>query len=50
MDFLKIINLLDTTFDNKDLPRFVTTTWIKIYDQSEKITVLSKKLELRHQC
>ena len=50
MDFLKIINLLDTTFDNKDLPRFVTKTWIKIYDQSEKITVLSKKLELRHQC
>ena len=36
MDFLKIINLLDTTFDNKDLPRFVTQKWIEIYDQSEK--------------
>ena len=24
MEFQKIVNLLDTTSDNKDLPRFVT--------------------------
>ena len=50
MEFQKIINLLDITFDDKDLPRFVTKKWIEVYDQSEKITVLTKKLELKHQC
>ena len=50
MEFQKIINLLDTTSDDKDLPRFVTKKWIEIYDQSEKIAVLTKKLEFKHQC
>ena len=50
MEFQKIINLLDTTFDGKDLPKFVTKKWIEVYDQSEKITMLTKRLELRHQC
>ena len=36
MEFEKTINLLDTTSDNKDLPRFVTKKWIEVYDQSEK--------------
>ena len=36
MEFQKIINLLDITSDNKDLPRFVTQKWIEVYDQSEK--------------
>ena len=36
MKFEKFINLLDTTSDNKDLPRFVTKKWIEVYDQSEK--------------
>ena len=36
MEFQKIINLLDATSDDKDLPRFVTKKWIKGYDQSEK--------------
>ena len=30
----KIVNFLDTTSDDKDLPRFVTKNWIKVYDQS----------------
>ena len=34
MEFQKIIILLDTTSNDKDLPRFVTKKWIKIYDQS----------------
>ena len=36
MKFQKIANFLDTTSDNKDLPRFVTKKWIKFYDQPEK--------------
>ena len=36
MEFQKIINLLGTTSDNKDLPIFVNKKWIEIYDQSEK--------------
>ena len=50
MEFQKLTNFLDTTSDNKDLPRFVTKKWVKIYDQSEKITILIKKLESKHQC
>ena len=34
MEFQKIVDFLDTTFDDKDLPRFVTKTWIEVYDQS----------------
>ena len=36
MEFQKIVNFLDTTFDNKDLPKFVTEKKIEVYDQSEK--------------
>ena len=34
MEFQKTVNLLDTTSDDKDLPRFVTKKWIEVYDQS----------------
>ena len=51
MEFQKITNFFDINSDNKDLPRFVTKTWIEIYDQSEgNYDVLIKKLELKHQC
>ena len=50
MEFQKIVNLLDITSDDKDLPRFVTKKQIEVYDQLEKITMLTKKLELKHQC
>ena len=36
MEFQKIINSLDITSDDKDLPRCVTKRWIEVYDQSEK--------------
>ena len=36
MEFQKIVNFLDTTFDDKDLPRFVTKKWIEVYNQSEE--------------
>ena len=50
MEFQKIVNLLNITSDNKDLPRYVTKKWIEVYDQSEKNYNLTKKLELKHQC
>ena len=36
MEFQKIANFLNTTPDDKDLPRFVTKKWIKVYDQTGK--------------
>ena len=32
MEFQKIVNFLDTTSDNKDLPNFVTKKLIEVYD------------------
>ena len=32
MEYQKITNLLDTTFDN--VPRFITKKWIDVHDQS----------------
>ena len=34
MKFQKILSLLDTTSDDKDLPRFVTKKRIEVCDQS----------------
>ena len=34
MEFQKIVNLLDTNSDDKDLPRFVTKKWTEVYDHS----------------
>ena len=50
MEFQKIANFLDTTFDDKDLPRFVTKKGLKSMINQKEITVLTKKLELKHQC
>ena len=50
MEFQKIINLLEITSDYKDLPWYVTQKCIELYDQSEKITTLTKKLDLKLQC
>ena len=50
MEFQKIVNLLDATSDDKDLPRFVTKNGLKFMINQKKITVLTKKLELKHQC
>ena len=50
MEFQKIVNLLDTTSDDKDLPKFVTKNGLKFMINQEKITISAKKLELKHQC
>ena len=44
MEFQKIVNLLNTTSDDKDLPRFVTKKWIEVYDQSEKNCSVNKEI------
>ena len=41
MEFQKIVNLLNTNSDDKDLPRFITKKWIEVYDESKK----NKKLQ-----
>ena len=32
MEFHKIVNLLDITSDDKDLPEYATKKWIEVYD------------------
>ena len=47
MEFQKIVNLLDITSDNEDLPKYVTKKWIEVYDQSEKTYNLSKEIRIK---
>ena len=47
MEFQTIVNLLDTIFDDKDLPRFVTKKWIKVYDLSEKSHNVNKEIRIK---
>ena len=48
MGFQKIVNLLDTTSDDKDLPRFVTKKQIEVYDQSGKgNSNVNKKIRIK---
>ena len=44
MKFQKIVNFLDITSDDKDLPRFVTKKWIEVYDQSERNYNVNKEI------
>ena len=50
MEFQKIVNLLDTTSDDKELPRFVTKKWIEVYDQSGKDYRVNKEIRIKNQC
>ena len=47
MEFQKNVNFLDTTFDDKDLSRFVTIKWIEVYDQSEKNYNSNKEIRIK---
>ena len=49
MEFQKIVNLLDITSDDKDLPRFVTKNGLKFMINQKEITMVTKKLKLKHQ-
>ena len=46
-NFKKIINFLDTTSDEKDLPRFVTKKWAKVYDQSGGNYNVNKEVRIK---
>ena len=47
VEFQKIVNLLDRTSGDKDLPRFVTKKWIEVYDQSEKNYNINKEIRIQ---
>ena len=47
MEFQKTVNFLDTTSDDKDLPRFVTKKWIEVYDQSERNYNVNKEIRIK---
>ena len=47
MEFQKIVSFLDTTSDDKDLPKFVTKKWIEVYDQSEKNYNPNKEIRIK---
>ena len=46
-EFHKIVNFLDKTSNDKDLPRFVTKKWIEIYDKSEKNYNPNKEIRIK---
>ena len=47
MEFQKITICLDTAFDDKDLPRFFTKKWSKVFDQSEKNYSPNKEIRIK---
>ena len=47
MEFQKIVNFLDITSDNKDLPRYVTKKWIEVYDQSQGNYDVNKEIRIK---
>ena len=50
MEFQTIINFLNKTSDDKDLPRFVDMNGLTFMINQKEITMLIKKLESKHQC
>ena len=47
MEFQKIVNFLNTTSDDRDLPRFVTKKWIEVYDQSGGNYNVNKEIRIK---
>ena len=47
MEFPEIVNFVDTTFNDKDLPRFVTKIWIEVYDQSGGHYNFNKEIRIK---
>ena len=47
MEFQRILNFLDATSDDQDLPRFVTKKWIEVYDESEKNYNPNKEIRIK---
>ena len=47
MEFPKIVNFLDATSDDKDLPRFVTKKWIEVHYQSGGNYNVNKEIRIK---
>ena len=47
IEFQKIVNFLDTTSDDKDLPKLVSKKWIQVYDQSEGNYNVNKEIRIK---
>ena len=47
IEFQKIKNFLDTTSDDKDLPRFVTKKWVEVYDKSGGSYNVNKEIRIK---
>ena len=47
MEFQKIANFLDTTSDDKELPRFFTKNWMEVYDQSGGNYNVNKEIRIK---
>ena len=47
MEFQKIVNFLDATSDNKDLPKFVSKKWIEVDDQSQQNYDVNKEIRIK---
>ena len=47
VEFQKIVNLLNTTSDAKDLPRFVTKKWIEVFDELGKKYNVNKEIRIK---
>ena len=47
MEFQKIVNLLDKTFDDKDLPRFITKKEIEAYNQSRENDNVNNEIRIK---
>ena len=50
MEFQEIVNFLNTTPINKNLPKFATKNGSKFMINQKEITALTKKLKLKFQC
>ena len=47
MEFQKIVNFLDATSDDNNLPKFVIKIWIKVYDQSQGNYKVNKEIRIK---
>ena len=47
MEFQKIVNLLATTFDDKDLSRFIAKNEIEDYDQPGENDSVNKEIRIK---
>ena len=48
MEFQKIVNFLDTTSDDKDLPRFVTKNGLKFMISQKKNYSVNKEIRIKN--